>query len=200
MRGSTNVSIEEADAPTEESELIRVLKSEIRRRHAVKYHTASLLPKTGVVLLNFGGPWTLADVKPFLYRLFSNPSVLVGVTAAVRQLLAFTIAQVKGPSSIKAYESIGGGSLQLMWTETQADGLRRLLKNGESERVRVEIGMRSAEPSIERALRNLKDWGAQRLVLLPMFPHFSTTTTGACLQEAPDSLPRLGWKTVTHAK
>src|SRR2546423_1136198 len=198
MRGSTNVRIEEADAPTEESELIRVLKSEIRRRHAVKSHPARLLPKTGVALLNFGGPWTLADVKPFLYRLFSNPSVLVGVPAPIRQLLAFTVAQVKGPSSIKAYESIGGGSPQLMWTEAQADGLRRLLKDGESARVRVEIGMRSAEPCIERALRNLKDWGAQRLVLLPMFPHFSTTTTGTCLQEAKDSLRRLDWKPLTH--
>src|SRR5436305_6196636 len=154
--------------------------------------------KTGVVLLNFGGPWTLADVKPFLYRLFSNPSVLVGVPAPVRQLLAFAIAQVKGPSSMKAYESIGGGSPQLMWTEAQPDGLRRLLKDGESARVRVEIGMRSAEPSIERALRNLKDWGAQRLVLLPLFPHFSTTTTGTCLQEVRDTLERLEWYPLTH--
>ncbi|PYS77658.1 MAG: ferrochelatase [Acidobacteria bacterium] len=204
MKGSTNVRIEEANAPPEESELLRVLKSEIRRRHAVKSHPAHLshpahfLPKTGVALLNFGGPWTLADVKPFLYRLFSNPSVLVGVPAPVRQLLAFAITQVKGPSSIKAYESIGGGSPQLMWTEAQADGLRRLLKDGESARVRVEVGMRSAEPSIERALVRLKDWGAQRLVLLPMFPHFSTTTTGTCLQEARDSLRRLDWKPLTH--
>ena len=64
--------------------------------------------KTGVMLLNFGSPWTLADVKPFLYRLFSNPSVLVGVPAPLRQALAFAIAQVKGPSSVRSYESIGG--------------------------------------------------------------------------------------------
>src|ERR1044071_2945648 len=110
--------------------------------------------KTGVALLNFGGPWTLKDVKPFLYRLFVNPSVLVGVPAPFRQLLAYTIAQVKGPSSIKSYQSIGGGSPQLRWTEAQAEGLRVLTGNG---RVRVAIGMRSAERSIERALRELKD-------------------------------------------
>src|SRR5438045_9261107 len=83
--------------------------------------------RNGVALLNFGGPWTLDDVKPFLYKLFVNPSVLVGVPAPFRQLLALTIAQVKGPSSIKSYKSIGGGSPQLKWTEAQAEGLRAVL-------------------------------------------------------------------------
>jgi ferrochelatase len=172
--------------------------------------------KTGIALLNFGGPWTLGDVKPFLYRLFVNPSVLVGVPAPLRQLAAFSIAQVKGPSSVQSYRSIGGGSPQLKWTEAQAAGLRRLLKgegevNGKAkgdgngkrngharDEVRVEIGMRSAEPSIERALRRLKEWGAQRLVLLPLFPQFSTTTTGTCLEEAEAALARLDWHPLKH--
>lgn len=146
--------------------------------------------KTGIALLNFGGPWTLRDVKPFLYRLFVNPSVLVGVPAPFRQLLAYAIAQVKGPSSVRSYRSIGGGSPQLRWTEAQAEGLRRLTGNG---RVRVEIGMRSAEPSIESALLKLKRWGADRVVLMPLFPQFSTTTSGTCFQEAYACLRRLGW-------
>src|SRR5919112_4324962 len=103
--------------------------------------------KTGIALLNFGGPWTLQDVKPFLYRLFSNPSVLVGVPAPLRQLIAFAISQVKGPSSIRSYEMIGGGSPQLRWTHMQAEGLRRELADGSGARVRVSVGMRSAEPS-----------------------------------------------------
>ena len=45
--------------------------------------------KTGILLLNFGGPWTLSDVKPFLYRLFSNPAVLVGIPAPFRQISLF---------------------------------------------------------------------------------------------------------------
>ncbi len=149
--------------------------------------------KTGILLLNFGGPWTLKDVKPFLYRLFANPSVLVGVPAPLRQLLAFAIAQIKGPSSVRSYELIGGGSPQLHWTEAQAEGLRRLYTNGQSARVRVELGMRSAEPSIEHALRQLRDWGAEAVVLLPLFPHYSTTTTGTCFEEVRAALGRLGW-------
>ncbi|HYJ45241.1 MAG TPA: ferrochelatase, partial [Pyrinomonadaceae bacterium] len=104
--------------------------------------------KTGIALLNFGGPWTLDDVKPFLYRLFVNPAVLVGVPTPFRQLLAYTIAQVKGPSSIRSYQSIGNGSPQFKWTTAQADGLRDLI---EEDSVRIEIGMRSAEPTIEDA-------------------------------------------------
>ncbi len=160
--------------------------------------------KTGIALLNFGGPWTLRDVKPFLYRLFVNPSVLVGVPSPLRQLIAFAIAQAKGPSSIESYKLIGGGSPQLAWTEEQAQGLRRLLgdkgngKGRPQDAVRVEIGMRSAEPSIETALRKLKEWGAERLVVLPLFPQFSTTTTGTCLEEARDALRRLRWSPPTH--
>src|SRR5262249_26176108 len=133
--------------------------------------------KTGILLMNFGGPWTLSDVKPFLYRLFANPRVLVGIPSPLRQLLAFTISQVKGPSSIDSYRRIGGGSPQLEWTKIQAEGLSQLFFR---ESVRVEMGMRSADPSISSALAQLKWWGADEVVLLPLFPQYSTTTTGTC--------------------
>lgn len=146
--------------------------------------------KTGILLLNFGGPWTISDVKPFLYRLFSNPRVLVGVPTPLRQMLAFAIAQIKGPSSRKSYKLIGGGSPQLKWTAIQAEGLRDLLEN---ESIRVEIGMRSAEPSIGSALERLKFWGAEQLLLLPLFPQYSTTTTGTCFDEVKRVLDKLSW-------
>ena len=142
-------------------------------------------------MLNFGGPWTLSQVRPFLYRLFVNPRVLVGIPSPLRQLLAFTIAQVKGPSSVRSYRSIGGGSPQLKWTATQAEGLRVLL---DRRSFRLEIGMRSAEPSIATALERLKFWGATELVLLPLFPQFSTTTTGTCFDEVKVVLEELDWQ------
>jgi protoporphyrin/coproporphyrin ferrochelatase len=154
--------------------------------------------KQGILLLNFGGPWTLSDVKPFLYRLFVNPRVLVGIPAPLRQLLAFMIAQIKGPSSIRNYRSIGGGSPQLKWTVIQAEGLRQLLR----KEVRVEVGMRSSDPSIEAALEQMKFWGADQLTLMPLFPQFSTTTTGTCFDVVEDGLNKLGWHpqltTITH--
>ncbi|HKZ78367.1 MAG TPA: ferrochelatase [Pyrinomonadaceae bacterium] len=151
--------------------------------------------KRGILLLNFGGPWTLSDVKPFLYRLFVNPSVLVGIPSPFRQLLAFTIAQVKGPSSVRSYRSIGSGSPQLRWTATQAEGLRSLLNR---DSIRVEIGMRSAEPTIATAVRRLQYWGAEELVLLPLFPQFSTTTTGTCFKAVELALEELNWHPVVR--
>jgi ferrochelatase len=155
--------------------------------------------KRGVLLLNFGGPWTLSDVKPFLYRLFANPRVLVGIPTPLRQLLAFMIAQIKGPSSIRNYRTIGGGSPQLLWTAIQAEGLRQLLPKNE---VRVEVGMRSSDPSIEAALEQMKFWGADQLTLMPLFPQFSTTTTATCFDAVEDGLNKLGWRpqltSVTH--
>jgi ferrochelatase len=149
--------------------------------------------KKGILLLNFGGPWTISDVKPFLYRLFANPRVLVGIPTPLRQALAFTIAQVKGASSIRSYRSIGGGSPQLKWTAIQADGLSDLMPD-----VRVEIGMRSSEPSIETALVQLRFWGAEELTVLPLFPQFSTTTTATCLDVVSEVLDRLDWRPVVH--
>src|SRR5215813_11144820 len=146
--------------------------------------------KTGILLLNFGGPWTLCDVKPFLYRLFVNPRVLVGIPTPLRQLLAFVISRVKGPSSVRSYKSIGGGSPQLKWTAIQAEGLQELVKR---DHIRVMIAMRSAEPSIETALSQLKFWGAEELVLLPLFPQFSTTTTATCFDEVREVLEQSNW-------
>ena len=155
--------------------------------------------KRGVLLLNFGGPWTLTDVKPFLYRLFANPRVLVGIPTPFRQLLAFIIAQVKGPSSIKNYRTIGGASPQLKWTAIQAEGLRQLFRGDET---RVELGMRSSEPSIETALEQMKFWGAEQLTLMPLFPQYSTTTTETCFDVVEESLNKLHWHpqltTITH--
>jgi ferrochelatase len=196
MRRKVGTTTRSSDQP------IRNPQSAIRTPQCENPQSGLRNPKTGIALLNFGGPWTLRDVKPFLYQLFANPSVLVGVPAPLRQLIAFTIAQVKGPSSIESYRMIGGGSPQLKWTEAQAEGLRRLMGNGNGsstgnsharDDVRVEIGMRSAQPSIESALQRLMDWGAEQLVVLPLFPQFSTTTSGTCFEEVRDALRRLRW-------
>ncbi|MEO7971716.1 MAG: ferrochelatase [bacterium] len=151
--------------------------------------------KQGILLMNFGGPWTLSDVKPFLYRLFANPRVLVGIPSPLRQALAFMISQIKGPASIDSYRSIGGGSPQLKWTAIQAAGLRAVMPKRE---VRIEIGMRSSEPSIEKAISYLKLWGAEELTLLPLFPQFSTTTTATCFDVVDEELARLKWRPIIH--
>src|SRR6266498_1794596 len=133
--------------------------------------------KHGILLLNFGGPWTISDVKPFLYRLFANPRVLIGIPTPLRQALAFMIAQVKGPSSIKSYRAIGGGSPQLKWTAIQADGLRQLMSK---EAVRVEI------------------LGRGRIASTAVVSTFFTTTTATCFDVVEDVLGKLKWRPVVR--
>jgi protoporphyrin/coproporphyrin ferrochelatase len=145
--------------------------------------------KRGVLLLNFGGPRTPQEVKPFLYELFADPSILVGIPTPFRQMLAWIIAQAKSDSSIKAYEAIGGGSPQLQWTKAQADGLGVLL----GDEAKIAIGMRASSPRIEEGLKELQSWGAEELVLLPLFPQYSTTTTGCCLREVRRLLLKWRW-------
>ena len=150
--------------------------------------------KTGILLLNLGGPWSTREVKPFLYRIFSNPDILVGVPTPFRQSLAFLISQIKGPASIRSYEAIGGGSPQLHWTRLQAEGLEEHFRaQGTREPICVSIGMQASCPSIQKALYDLKNQGAERLVLLPLFPQYSTTTTGSCFKEVYKQLKRLKW-------
>ena len=145
--------------------------------------------ETGILLLNFGGAWTLSDVKRLLYRL-SDPAVLVGVPAPFRQMLAFMIAMVQGPSSIKSYGSIRSGSPQLKWTTIQAEGLRSLLP----ELIRGKWGCAVLSLQSRKRCCGCRTGDADRLVLLPLFPQFSTTTTGTCFTEVRTALQRLGWQ------
>lgn len=168
------------------------------------------IQKTGILLLNLGGPWTTKDVKPFLYRLFADPAILQGIPAPFRQGMALFISTVKGPSSIRSYEAIGGGSPQLKWSQVQAEGLESLLnasatgqpgsagRSDARHSFKVALGMRASSPEIMDALKSLRDWGAERLVLFPLFPQYSTTTTGSCFKEARRCLEKLslekaGW-------
>ncbi len=68
--------------------------------------------RTGVLLLNFGGPPRLQDVRKFLYRLFSDPAILVGMPSIMRKALALGISVAKAPSSKRAYALIGCGLTQ----------------------------------------------------------------------------------------
>lgn len=147
---------------------------------------------TGVLFYNLGGPERPEDVKPFLRRLFSDPDILVGLPAPLRIALAWLISLVKGPSSARSYRKIGGGSPQLKWSRTQAALAERELGTA-GERYVCTVGMRAWEPDLEKALKELRAAGAAELVLVPLFPQYSTTTTGSCLKEISRILRKMNW-------
>jgi ferrochelatase len=133
----------------------------------------------GVLLFNLGGPETLADVRPFLFNLFSDPDIIRIKNDAARRLLAWLIATSRQRKSRDLYRQIGGGSPLRRITEQQAAALAARLQ-ALGLPARVYVGMRCWKPSIDDAFRQILRDGIRRLVALPLFPQFSFTTTGSC--------------------
>ena len=137
--------------------------------------------KDGVLLLNLGGPETLSDVRPFLYKLFSNPEIIRIKKTALRRILAWFISRAREKKSQNLYRQIGGGSPLRKITESQAEALEKALAGGGNPS-RVYVGMLCGKPSIDEAFDNITTDGVRRLTLLPLFPQYSGTTTGACIR------------------
>lgn len=134
--------------------------------------------KIGVVLLNMGGPDSLSAVEPFLYNLFSDHDI-IEIPKIIQKPIARIISKVRAKKTRHYYEIMGGRSPQREQTEKQADALQKLL--GDS--FKVVVGMRYWHPFTEEALRELFKEDIKKIVLLPMYPQYSKTTTGSSFNE-----------------
>ena len=128
--------------------------------------------RTAVVLFNLGGPDGPDAVQPFLQNLFSDPAI-IGAPAPVRWLLARLISRRRAPVARGIYARLGGRSPILPNTEAQADALQAAL-GGETKAF---IAMRYWHPLVDETARAVRSWAPERVVLLPLYPQFSTTTT-----------------------
>jgi len=137
--------------------------------------------KSGVLLFNLGGPETIRDVRPFLYNLFSDPEIIRIKNNALRRLAAWCITATRHKKSENLYRQIGGGSPQRRITEDQASALENRLHSMGSPAC-VYVGMRCWNPSIDEAVDRIMRDSITRLILLPLFPQYSMTTTGSCLK------------------
>ena len=136
------------------------------------------MSRVAVVLFNLGGPDSLDAVEPFLRNLFRDPAI-VRAPAPVRRLIARLIARRRGPEARDIYGTIGGRSPLLPETEAQAGALGRALEDiGEVE---VAVAMRYWHPMSEAAARQVAAFRPDRIVLLPLYPQFSTATTASSL-------------------
>ena len=139
--------------------------------------------KIAVVLFNLGGPDKAESVRPFLKNLFRDPAI-IGAPLPIRWLLARLISRTRAPSVIRNYAMMdaGGGSPLLSETEAQAEALQAdLARRLPEDEVRCFIAMRYWHPFTEEAAKEVQAWGADEVVLLPLYPQFSTTTTGSSL-------------------
>lgn len=154
--------------------------------------------KIAVVLFNLGGPDTLAAVKPFLFNLFNDPAI-IGAPRPARYLLARLISSRREKKAQGIYAQMGGRSPILPQTQAQADALQRVLNDGGTDEWRCFIAMRYWNPRAEQALREVIQWGPDRVVLLPLYPQFSTTTSSSSLREWLELADRAGLRAKTTA-
>ncbi len=141
--------------------------------------------KVGVLLLNLGGPDTLEQVEPFLYNLFSDPEIIT----LPRQLgwlngpLAWVISKSRAPSSRQGYEKVlVDGSPQTKTTLAQGRALEQALAR-RGVAATSYVGMRYWDPYVSDALAAIKRDGVERLVVLPLYPQFSISTSGSSLRQ-----------------
>jgi ferrochelatase len=134
--------------------------------------------RVGVLLLNLGGPEQLEDVRPFLFNLFSDPEIIRLPFPWLQRPLAWLISTMRVSKSQKNYQQIGGGSPLRRITEEQARALQARLQQKGQEAI-VYIGMRYWHPFTEEAIARIKRDYLERLVILPLYPHFSISTSGS---------------------
>lgn len=136
--------------------------------------------KIAVVLFNLGGPDSLEAVRPFLVNLFSDPAI-IRLPRAVRALLARVIAWRRAPVAREIYAQMGGSSPLLRETEKQGELLEKAL--ADVGRVKVLPVMRYWDPRADEVARQIAAFEPDCLVLLPLYPQYSTTTTQSSLDD-----------------
>ena len=143
---------------------------------------ASRDKRIAVVLFNLGGPDSQEAVRPFLFNLFRDPAIL-GVPAPLRIALAALISRLRAKSARANYAHMGGASPLLGETQAQAAALQANLEERlETAETRVFVAMRYWNPFVADVAGQVAQWGPDEIVLLPLYPQFSTTTTGSSLK------------------
>ena len=134
--------------------------------------------RVGVLLLNLGGPDQIEDVRPFLFNLFSDPEIIRLPFPWLQKPLAWLISTLRAKKSQDNYRQIGGGSPLRRITEEQGQALRSQLQS-KGHDATVYIGMRYWHPFTEEAIARIKRDQLDRLVILPLYPQFSISTSGS---------------------
>lgn len=138
------------------------------------------MARIAVVLFNLGGPDTQEAVQPFLFNLFNDPAI-IGAPALIRWFIAKLIAKRRAPIAREIYGKLGGGSPLLPLTQEQARALESVIADiGD---VRVFVAMRYWHPRADVVAQDVIAWQPDEIVLLPLYPQFSTATTASSLDE-----------------
>ncbi len=137
--------------------------------------------KLAVVLFNLGGPDSLKAVRPFLFNLFRDAAI-IQLPALARYPLAALISTTRNKPAQANYAIMGGRSPLLPETEAQAKALEAELRV-QGHDARVFISMRYWKPRAAETAKAVAAFAPDEIVLLPLYPQFSTTTTGSSVKD-----------------
>ncbi|MBN66132.1 MAG: ferrochelatase [Rickettsiales bacterium] len=152
--------------------------------------------KTAIVLFNLGGPDAPESVEPFLYNLFDDPAI-IGAPWLVRKMLARFISKKRGPIAREIYSHMGGKSPIVENTIAQSAALKAQLEpHGEVE---VFFSMRYWHPMSPEVVAQVKAYEPDHIILLPLYPQFSTTTSGSSLKNWHEEAERQGLNAPTSS-
>jgi len=147
--------------------------------------------KTAVVLMNLGGPDKPESIRPFLFNFFMDKNI-IGVPKPVRYLIARWISWSRGRGAAKtAYDALGGKSPLLENTQAQADALQRVL-DAAGLQAKVFVTMRYWHPMSAAVTRAVQAYAPDKIILLPLYPQFSTTTSFSSIQDWQRSADAIG--------
>ena len=144
---------------------------------------SSTKPKTGILMLNMGGPRNSEEVYEFLTNLFADRDIIR--LGPFQDKLGPWIAKRRTPSIIEKYNEIGGGSPIYDWTSKQGDLMCKRLDElcPESAPHKAYVGFRYAKPLADEALEQLEADGVEHVVAFSQYPQYSCTTTGSSMNQ-----------------
>jgi len=150
--------------------------------------------KRAVILFNLGGPDKLENVEPFLFNLFNDPAI-ISIPSIFRYPLAKILSKRRTPIAKNIYKEIGNKSPILELTQDQAKSLEKnLLGKGE---YKCFVVMRCWHPRASDVIDKVKEYNPEEIILLPLYPQYSASTSGSSINEWNDLCKKENYKVKT---
>ncbi len=138
--------------------------------------------KKAIILFNLGGPDKIENVEPFLFNLFNDPAIL-NLPTFLRYPLAKLISNRRAPVAKKIYEELGGSSPILKLTKEQSNALEVKLNQTQTDEYKCFIVMRCWNPRAQDVVKDVRLYGPEEIVLMPLYPQYSAATSGSSIKE-----------------
>ena len=146
------------------------------------------MPKKAILLLNMGGPKNIEEVELFLKNMFDDPRILT-MPSFMRKIVGSMIVSFRKKEALNNYKALGGKSPIVKHMEDLTKKLSSLLPE-----IEIKYAMRYTPPFAFEILEKMKEENIEEIILLPLYPHFSTTTTASSFDDVEASLRKLNYQ------